>query len=172
MRRLTSGRLAAALLCATLPCLAVSGTASAQSAPASTSDTPKVVHYGKWGAAALFAALTTAGVIEHTAANASYRDLQAYCLGQGSCAIGSDGRYASPQAEQRYQNVVRGDRAARVWLLSGQVALGGAAVLFVMDLLHEHGTKNIPYAGLVVAPGRFGTTRVGFSLPLPRSHAF
>ena len=172
MRRLTSGILAAVLLGAALPDLARSQTTPAQSPPKPVSDVPPIVHYGKWGAATLFAVFTAAGVIEHNAANNSYRGLQSYCLGQGSCAIGPDGRYANPQAEQRYQNVVRGDRAARVWLLSGQVALGGAAVLFVMDLLHEHGTKNIPYAGLVVAPGRFGTTRVGFSLPLPRSHAF
>ena len=71
--------------------------------------------------------------------------------------VGLDGRYANPAAEGHYQQVVSADRAARAWLVSGQVALGGAAALFVVELLKDHGTTNIPFQGLVVAPTRTGT---------------
>lgn len=130
-------------------------------APARTS---AFVHYGKWGAAALFAGLTAIGAIEHGNANHAFNGLQDYCKAGNSCTIGQDGRYANPVAEARYQEVVRGDRAARVFLVSGQVALAGATTLFILELLKDRGTHNIPFNGLRVAPGTAGTTRVGWSL--------
>jgi hypothetical protein len=123
-----------------------------------------VVHYGKWAAALAFAGFTALGALEHAQANDAYAGLQAFCRGGGSCAIAPDGRYADPAAEGRYQQVVSSDRAARVWLMSGQVALGGAAALFVIDLLKSREPKNIPFQGLVIAPTRTGT-HIGWKLP-------
>jgi hypothetical protein len=77
--------------------------------------------------------------------------------------VGPDGRYLDPSAEERYQRVVVGDRRARAWLVGGQVALVGSVALFVIELTREKGSQNIPYSGLVVEPGRYGT-RVGFRL--------
>ena len=125
---------------------------------------PAIVHYGKWGAAALFAGLTSLGVLEHDRANSAFDRLTAFCLNVGPCGIGPDGRYANPAAESRYQEVVRGDRAARAFLLSGQVALAGTAALFILDLMKEHGTPNIPFSGLLLEPGR--QTRLGWRLRL------
>lgn len=156
--------LALAALGAALLGAAPARSAHAQEARAAR-ETPPIVHYGKWGAAALFAAFTSLGVMEHNNAEGRYHALQAYCIDVGPCAIGADGRYANPEAESRYQSVVKSDRAARGWLLSGQLALAGAAALFVIELLHDHGTRNVPYSGLVVEPGRFGATNVGIRIP-------
>ena len=125
--------------------------------------TPPIVHYGKWGAAALFVGFTSLGVIEHNRANAAYDRLTSFCVNTGPCTIGADGRYSNPAAESRYQDVVSGDRAARLWLVSGQVALAGTAALFIIELLKEHGTRNIPFNGLLLEPGR-RETRMGWRL--------
>ena len=143
---------------ATRPLLAQT---AAEANPRHTSD---FIRYGKWGAAGLFAGLTVLGAIEHGNASSAYDGLQAYCRAGNPCVIGSDGRYANPVAEARYQDVVRGDRAARVFLVSGQVALAGATTLFVLELLKERGTRNIPFQGFTVMPGRAGSTKVGWSL--------
>ena len=83
-----------------------------------------------------------------------------YCQQVGGCALGPDGRYTSPEAEARYRAVVHGDRAARAYLLGAQAGLVGSVVMFVLELKRGRGTRNIPYSGLIVRPGRFGT-RVG-----------
>jgi len=138
--------------------------ASAQAPGTAGGPTPALVHYGKWGAAALFATFTALGVVEHNRANARFEDLRRFCFDVGPCTIGADGRYADAQAEARYQAVVSGDRAARTWLISGQVALAGAAALFVVELLKEKGTQNIPSSGLEITPTPTGT-RIGLRLP-------
>jgi len=125
-----------------------------------------VVRYGKWGAAALFAVFTTAGVLAHNDADAGFRDLRTFCSTAGACVIGPDGRYVNPQAEVRYQDIAQSDRTARAWLLGGQIALGGAVALFVVELLHERGEPNIPFSGLTIAPGRNGTMNVGWRMTL------
>ncbi|HEY2805049.1 MAG TPA: hypothetical protein VGI92_04240 [Gemmatimonadales bacterium] len=137
----------------------------AQSADSGKSRTPDIVHYGKWGAAAVFAGLTTLGVIEHDRANSAFDRLTDFCLNVGPCGIGQDGRYSNPAAESRYQEVVSGDRAARVWLLSGQIALAGTATLFIIELMKNHSTTNIPFHGLLLEPGR-RTSKIGWRLDL------
>lgn len=159
--------LVAAAFAACMGSAFVSGTARAQGAQQTgeTDATPAAVKYGKWGAAALFAAFTAAGAVEHDAAESRFRSLEAWCLSTGPCTLGPDGRYSSPEAESRYQAVISRDHAARAWFLSGQIAMGGAAALFIIELLHVRGTTNIPYSGLVVQPGRAGTTNVGLRVP-------
>ncbi len=167
--RATARAVFAAALAACLANAAVARAARAQDAPQGGSNTtPPAVKYGKWGAAALFAAFTAAGVIEHNTAESRFRALELYCVTTGPCTTGPDGRYANPGAESRYQAVISRDRTARVWFLSGQIAMGGAAALFVVELLHDHGTRNIPYSGLMVEPGGLGTTRVGWRVMIGR----
>jgi hypothetical protein len=125
---------------------------------------PAAVRWGKWAAAAAAVGLTIEGIERHNAANAAFGHLVGYC-GATTCTLGSDGRYADPGAEALYQRVVRGDRAARVWLVTGQLAAVGSAVLFVMDLIRPHEEPNIPYSGLLIETGR-GVTRVGVRIPV------
>lgn len=126
-------------------------------------DVPGIVKWGKWGAAALFLGLTTAGVLEHQSADDAYASLTRYCSNIGPCNLGPDGRYLNPTAEQMYQEVVDGDRQARALFITGQVALAGAAALFVVELMKERGTRNIPYSGFTAAPYR-GGWNVGWRL--------
>ena len=181
------GKWAAVVLAAALALTALAGPARAQSgatppdttpAPAEPPamgvppDTvpvqrpaPAAVGWGKWAAAALAAGFTAAGVEQHNNGNAAFRSLITYC-GQAVCALAPDGRYADPAAEATYQRVVRADRAARVWLVAGQVTAVGTAVLFVVDLLRQQEPANIPYAGLLLLESGDGVTRVGFRIPL------
>lgn len=124
-----------------------------------------LVRYGKWGAAAMFVAFTAAGAIAHDRANADWDRLAAYCRQGGVCNIGPDGRYANPRAESMYWDVVHLDRAARAWLIGGQVALAGAVTLFIIELRRQHGPPNIPFNGFMVEPGRLGL-RVGYRVAL------
>ena len=145
---------------AALALLLCARAATAQTPEPAERGTSPLVHYGKWGAAALFVAFTAAGAVAHNRANADWDLLAAYCRGQGSCAIGPDRRYTNPVAESMYWDVVHLDRAARAWLIGGQVALAGAVTLFIVELRRQHGPPNIPYSGFTVEPGRFGL-RVG-----------
>ena len=121
---------------------------------------PLAIHYGKWVTAALAVGFTALGVRAHNGADTDFRGLVEYCHQVGGCALGPDGRYTSREAEARYRAVVRGDRAARAYLLGAQAALVGSVVMFVLELKRGRGTRNVPYSGLIVRPGRFGT-RVG-----------
>ena len=127
--------------------------------------TPAAIHYGKWAAAAAAAGFTALGIRSHNRADDDFRALSDYCRVQGTCIVGGDGRYTDPGAEARYRQVVHGDRMARAWLISGQAALVGSVVLFVLELQRDRGPKNIPFSGLVVEPGPLGT-RVGLRIPV------
>jgi hypothetical protein len=130
--------------------------AAAQAQTAPRIDTvPALVRHGKWVGAAAFAGVITMAVVQHNSANRAWDRLVEYC-NTANCALAPDGRYQDAGAEAHYQNVVRGDRAARVWLIAGQVTLVGTAALFVLELTRERGTTNIPFSGLLVEPGRVG----------------
>jgi hypothetical protein len=151
----TTARLRVCTLLVTAHC-ALAGSALAQSPAPQPARAPALVHYGKWAAFGLAAGFTILGVRTHDRADRDYAALLSYCTGTGPCPIGADGRYSNPIAEALYQRVRTSDRAARAWLVGGQVALVGGAVLFVMELRRKKGPENIPYSPYVVA-GRFGT---------------
>jgi len=169
---------AAGLLLASLarPALAQSDTAAvapagaaAQPAPAQSAEpapnrTPPGIKWGKWGAALLAVAATGIGVHQHNAGNSAYATLVRYC-GNVTCTIGSDGRYQDGFAEGTYQQVVRDDRSARAWIVAGQLAAVGSAVLFVLELRHTSEPPNIPYSGFLVE-SEPGVTRVGWRVPV------
>jgi hypothetical protein len=133
----------------------------AQEAPP-TRGTPPVIKWGKWMAAAAAVSFTAMGVERHRAGDAAFRDLVRYCQ-QTLCTLTPDGRYADPGAEGRYQHVVRADRAARAWLIGGQIAAIGTAVLFVLELRRSTEPPNIPYSGLVIRSGAHGM-QVGWGI--------
>jgi hypothetical protein len=141
--------------------------AAAQLRPPLEQRTPPVIRYGKWGSLALAAGFTALGIRTHNNADDAFRNLAAYCRLQTFCAVGPDGRYTDPEAERRYGEVVSGDRWARAWLVSGQAALLGSVVLFVMELKRDRGPRNVPYSPLIMT-SEPGGARVGLRLPLPR----
>jgi len=142
--------------------LALHGSAQAQAPAPPPTRTPAAIRYGKFAALGVAAGLTALGAVSHHRADAYYRDVLALCRDRGPCPIGWDGRYTNAAAETLYQRVVRGDRSARLWLLGGQAALAGSAMLFVMELKRKKGPGNIPFSPYVAA-GSFGT-RVGVQL--------
>ncbi len=126
---------------------------------------PFAVRWGKWATAALAVGLTALGNESHNDGNAAFSELVAYCRDVATCTIGPDGRYVDPLAEATYQRVVRDDRAARAWFLGGQVAAATSVILWVLDLARQTEPPNIPYSGLVVGPGAYGTTKIGWAIP-------
>jgi len=142
--------------------LALQGSTQAQAPTPPPGGTPAAIRYGKFAALGLAAGFTALGAVTHHRADAYYRDVLTLCRDHGPCNIGPDGRYANAAAEALYQRVVRGDRSARLWLLGGQAALAGSAVLFVMELKRKKGPENIPFSPYIAA-GSFGT-RVGVRL--------
>jgi len=117
--------------------------------------TPGLVRYGKWAGVAAFAGTMTMAVLENRDATNAFNRLREYC-GTASCSIGANGRYTDAGAEARWNEIVANDRSARLWLVASQVTFVGTAALFVLELTREKGTTNIPYAGLLVEPGRLG----------------
>lgn len=126
--------------------------------------TPPGIRWGKWGAALVAVAATGIGVHQHNAGNNAYADLVHYCANV-TCTIGPDGHYEDGFAEATYRQVVRDDRSARVWIVAGQLAAVGSAVLFVLELKHQSEPPNIPYSGLLVESG-LGETRIGWRVPV------
>ena len=165
--------LAAALLLAPLARAAQAQNDTAATAPpaavpgsARPDVTPAGIKWGKWAAAALAVGATAVGLHQHNAGNDAYAALVGYC-GRVPCTIAPDGHYADSRAEGIYQQVVRDDRSARVWIVAGQLAAVGSAVLFVLELRHHNEPPNIPYAGLIVE-SRQGVTRVGYRVGIGR----
>ena len=161
-----AARLAVALgVAAGRPALAQTPDTAPPPAPvaAAVTATQPGVAWGKWAAAALAVGATAVGIHQHNSGNDAWASLVRYCGEQITCTIGADGRYADARAEATYRQVVRDDRSARAWLIGGQVAAVAAAVLFVLDLRHETGPPNIPFAGLLVEPG-FRDIRIGARL--------
>jgi hypothetical protein len=151
----TTARLRVCTLLVTAHC-AIVGSAWAQTAAPQPTHAPTVVRYGKWAALGLAAGFTVLGARTHDRADRDYTALLDFCRDHGPCPIGFDGRYTNPGAEALYGRVRNGDRMARAWLVGGQFALVGSAVLFVMELKRSRAPENIPYSPYVVA-GRYGT---------------
>jgi hypothetical protein len=108
---------------------------------------PALVRYGKW---ALLAGSITMNVLAaraHERGDEEYELLRARCATDGNlCAIALDGTYADPETELRYQRSLAYDRRARVWLVAGQTALLGSAVMFIWELTRPKGPPgNIPF---------------------------
>jgi hypothetical protein len=123
-----------------------------------------VAHYGKWLTGIGAIALTYLGAREHERSDDAWSDLLAMCgQDQAACAVGSNGRYVNPAAEQLYSVSVRYDDRARMALVAGQAALLLAVGLFIIDMRHDDdGPENIPLEPLSISSNlRTGDTRVG-----------
>jgi hypothetical protein len=115
--------------------------------PAQAQGLSPLVKYGKWALVAGSAGMNYLAIRAHNRAEDTFDDLEAQCLGARSrCAVGPDGSYLDPGIEDLYQQTLRNDRIARGWLIGGETALAGAAVLFVWELTRPKGRPdNIPF---------------------------
>jgi len=106
-----------------------------------------VVKYGKWLIVAGSIAMNYQAVLSHNRAEDAFDALEAACnANHALCTVGSDGQYTSPQIEALYQTSLHYDQQARAWLIGGEVALAGAAALFIWELTGPSGRPdNIPF---------------------------
>ena len=105
------------------------------------------VKYGKWVVLAGSLGMNYLAVRAHNRAEDTFDVLESRCsVAQERCALGPGGAYADPEIEGLYQTSLRHDRRARLWLIGGETALAGAAVLFVWELTRPKGRPdNIPF---------------------------
>lgn len=106
-----------------------------------------VVKYGKWLLVAGSIGMNYFAVRSHNRAEDAFDALEARCFASHDrCTLGPSGQYLDPEAEALYQTSLRYDRIARGWLIGGESALAGAAVLFVWELTRPKGRPpNIPF---------------------------
>ena len=105
------------------------------------------VKYGKWALVAGSAAMNYLAIDAHNQAEDTFDDLEAQCqVDRSRCAVGPDGSYLDPAIEALYQQTLDYDHTARVWLIGGEAALAGAAVLFIWELTRpKDRPDNIPF---------------------------
>jgi hypothetical protein len=114
--------------------------------PAQAQGLKPIVKYGKWVLVAGAAAMNYLALQAHNDAEDSFNALEAHCLDPQRCALGPDGSYLDPTSEAFYQASLHYDRVARSWLIGGELALAGAAALFVWELTQPKGRPgNIPF---------------------------
>ena len=98
--------------------------------PAQAQGLGPLVKYGKWILVAGSAGMNYLAIRAHNRAEDAFDGLESRCLEtRNQCDLGTDGRYLDPDIEGLYQSSLRYDRIARGWLIGGETALAGAAVL-------------------------------------------
>jgi hypothetical protein len=128
-----------ALLCCLLAVLGQSSL-EAQGSPAP-------IKYGKWLLVAGSIGMNLAAASAHQNADSVFDILNDRCGDDHAlCELGTGGTYADAESERLYQTTVAYDRRARNWLLGGEAAALGAAVLFVWEFARPKGPpENIPF---------------------------
>jgi hypothetical protein len=126
-----------------------------------------LIRYGKWVLAAGAVGMNLLAARAHDDADEAFGRIEDACaIDRIRCLVNIEGRYADPEIEGLYQNSLHHDRVARRWLIFGETALVGAAVMFVYELTRaSHEPDNIPFepefSTLPDGTTRFGV-RVGF----------
>ena len=106
-----------------------------------------VAKYGKWLLVAGSIGMNYFALQSHNRADDAFNALEARCLANHDrCSLGARGQYTDLETESLYQTSLRQDRVARGWLIGGETALAGAAVLFIWELTRPKGRpRNIPF---------------------------
>jgi hypothetical protein len=106
-----------------------------------------LVRYGKWVLAAGAVGMNLLAARAHGDAEDAFDVVEEGCFAnRDRCIINVEGRYADPQLEAAYQSSLHHDRMARRWLIFGETALVGAAVMFVWEFTRKtHEPDNIPF---------------------------
>lgn len=117
---------------------------------------PALVKIGKWGVLLAGLGMGVKAAQAHADADRAYDRLRDYCFEDPRrCDQNPGGSYINPVAERYYQRALRGDRHARGWLIGGEVAVLGAAGLFVWELTRpRQRPDNIPFEPQVTLLGR------------------
>ena len=136
---------------------------SATVAPAQ--QTGPLIRYGKWALAAGAIGMNLLAAKAHNRADEAFDAVENACfLDSPRCIVGPEGTYADRQIEGFYQSSLHYDRSARRWLIAGESALLGAAVLFVWEMTRKtHKPDNIPFEPEVRSLRH--ATGVGFRVP-------
>jgi hypothetical protein len=102
-----------------------------------------LVKYGKWVMLAGSVGMNYLAIRAHDRAEDAFDQLESRCRQTRSlCDLGPDGTYLDPEIEDFYQSSLRYDRIARGWLIGGETALAGAAVLFIWELTRPKGRPD------------------------------
>ena len=115
-------------------------------------ETSPWIKYGKWGLLAVTVGFNLAASEANERANQSFDVLTDRCLSDPrQCTVDDSGGYNDPASEELYQRTLRLDTSSRRFLIAGQVALFGAAAMFIYEFTRPPGTPddNIPFAPLV-----------------------
>jgi len=110
------------------------------------------IKYGKWGLLAVTVGFNLAASEANERANASFDALTQRCRTDPQlCTVSGGGAYTDPVSEELYQNTLNLDTSARRYLIAGQAALIGAAVMFIYEFTRPPGEPddNVPFAPLV-----------------------
>jgi len=138
---------------------------SAQAQQPAVSSSPPLIKYGKWVTLAASVAMNLLAAEAHEKADAAFQVINLACVQSTSnCATLPDGRYADPALERKFQESLQHDRSARRWLIGGETALVGTAVMFIWELTRSKTREgNIPFEPQVGE--RNGRTTFGFRVP-------
>lgn len=116
-------------------------------APLAAQGSPAPIKYGKWLLVAGSIGMNLAAASAHSNADSIFNQLHDRCDSDHAlCELGPGGTYADAESERLYQGSVAYDRRARNWLVGGEAAALGAAVLFVWEFARPKGPpENIPF---------------------------
>ena len=126
---------------------------------------PAPIKFGKWALLAGSVGLNVAAANAHADAERSFDAIRTLCgTDQSRCDVDGEGRYLDPLVEALYQETLQYDDRARGYMLGGQAALLGAAVLFVWEFTRPKAPpENIPFAPTVSF--RAHATDIGVRVP-------
>jgi hypothetical protein len=120
--------------------------------PIAAQETSPWIKYGKWGLLVVTVGFNLAASEANERANESFDTLTGRCLSDPRlCTVDDSGIYNDPTSEELYQSTLQLDTSSRRFLIAGQVALLGAAAMFIYEFTRPPGTPddNIPFAPLV-----------------------
>lgn len=122
---------------------------------------PALVRYGKWVLLAASGAMNIMAASEHNRAESQFDVIREACFEDDSrCVTNASGAYQDQALEAVYQASLSHDRRARRWLIGGEAALAGAAIMFVWEFTRPRGgPDNIPFEPQVEY--RYGVTELG-----------
>ena len=147
---------------------ALTPTVALAQAPDSTAypSSPALVKYGKWVLLAGALGMGYQAMQSHHDADDAFGQLETYCFDDSTrCDRAPSGKYLDPTSESYYQRSLSYDRKSRGWLIGGEVALLGAAGMFIWELSRpKRPNPNIPFeptVGFRGARTEFGV-RFGF----------
>ena len=139
----------------------LTASASAQQDTAPQRSSPALIKYGKWATLAASVAMNLMAAREHDRADRAFAFITRACVqNTANCVTQSDGAYADPALERKYQESLDHDRSARRYLIGGETVLVGTAVMFIWELTRSKSRPgNIPFEPEVGQ--RNGNTEIG-----------